>query len=90
MKRLLHIALALVILAGAASTLLFLIQGGFGGGHGRFDRTIVVLGLPWILISWPEFLYRHDSIWLLVLPFVINLSIVGGLLALRLHARPAE
>jgi len=89
MKRLLQIALALVILAGATSTLLFLIQGGFGGGHGRFDCAIAILGLPWILVPWPEFLYRHDSIWLLVLPFVLNLSIVGGLLALRLRAQSA-
>ena len=38
------------VLAGLVSTVLFSIQGGFGGGHGKFDGLIVALGLPSIYL----------------------------------------
>ncbi len=34
------------LVAGLTALAMFLAQGGFGGGHGRFDRSIFLLGLP--------------------------------------------
>jgi hypothetical protein len=49
---------------GVISTVLFLKQGGFGGGHGRFDGCISVLELPSILLipamALPDFIEGHD------------------------------
>lgn len=66
--------IAAVIVAGVtiSSSVLFSVQGGFGGGHGDFDRAIFFLGLPWAVVPWPEVLIKRDFIWLIVLPFVLN------------------
>ncbi len=71
-------ALALfVCLVAIAATVLFLRQGGFGGGHLRYDQILGLLGLPWTLIPWPEaFFSRSDFVWLVALPFLLNLGIV--------------
>jgi hypothetical protein len=60
----------------ATSSLLFLKQGGFGGGHGDFDEAVFVLGLPWTAISWPPIIAKHDFIWLIGLPFTLNIASV--------------
>ncbi len=88
MKRLLQALLVLVFLAAATSAVLYLIQGGIGAGQFPFDRGIGVLGLPWLLIMpWPRFADRFTFLWVVVLPFVINLSIVSALMALWLRLR---
>ena len=46
MKPLLPLVLSLPIVSGMISTALFFSQGGFGGGHGRFDLYIFLLALP--------------------------------------------
>jgi hypothetical protein len=43
--------LVLPAAAGITALVLFLLQGGFGGGHGRFDQAIGVLGVPGIFLS---------------------------------------
>jgi hypothetical protein len=83
MTRLVQLLWALIIGAAATSTLLFVIQGGFAGGHGRFDRLIGILGFPWTLIPWPDAFFRIDFVPLVLLPFIINLVIVGTLTLLR-------
>ncbi len=89
MKRLLQVLLVLVFLAAATSAVLYVVQGGFGAGQGRFDREVAVLGLPWLLIiPWPKFADRFTFLWVVVLPFVINFSIVSALIVLRRRLRP--
>jgi hypothetical protein len=56
---------------------LFVAQGGFGGGSGRYDLLLGVLAMPWFYVSWPEFAYRHDFVWVVVLPFLMNSGIIG-------------
>ena len=56
-----------LLAAGAAalvSSVLYLKQGGFGGGHGSFDPLIFVLGQPWdiIIAAVPDSLW--PSSWL--------------------------
>jgi len=48
------------------ATILFILNHGFGGGHGKYDSALGVLGLPWILIPWPDFLFKHDFVWLVL------------------------
>jgi hypothetical protein len=76
MKNGLKVAFLTVATTAAASSLLFLKQGGFGGGHGEFDKAIFVLGLPWAAISWPPVFMKHDFVWLIGLPLVLNLTSV--------------
>jgi hypothetical protein len=66
------IALLAVIAIAAMSSLLFLKQGGFGGGHGNFDSALLILGLPWAWVPWPEPLIKYDFVWLIGLPFALN------------------
>ena len=74
---------ALLVIAGvafAASSFLFVAQGGVGAGHMRFDQVIGILGLPWLwvleLISWPESLWLGDYVMIVLLPLVCNLAVV--------------
>lgn len=69
-------ALVAVTLVAAVAAALFFLQGGFGGGHGRFDRAIFIMGLPWAVMPWPDSVIRYDFVWLLVLPFILNLASV--------------
>ncbi len=89
MNRLLKWLAFVVAFAGLTSTILFVRQGGFGAGHGRFDRTIGMLGFPWVLLPWPDFVFRHDFIAVVLLPFVINVGIIAALIALRRHLQRA-
>jgi len=74
-------ALVVVVLAlFAASSILFAVQGGFGGGHGRFDQALFLLGLPSSLIvvsaPWTESLWVSDYVMIVLLPLVCNLAVV--------------
>jgi len=66
------VALLAVTAIAAVSSVLFLKQGGFGGGHGEFDKALFIIGLPWAGIPWPETLIKHDFVWLIGLPFCLN------------------
>jgi hypothetical protein len=72
--------LVVVLVLFAASSILFAAQGGFGRGHGRFDRALFVLGLPWmavlVLIPWTESLWLGDYAMIVLLPLVCNLAVV--------------
>jgi hypothetical protein len=85
MKRGFIAVLAVALLA----SLLFILNRGFGGGHGKYDGILGVLGLPWILLPWPDFLYRYDFVWLILVPLVLNwLSIFAiSKLVLRLSRK---
>jgi hypothetical protein len=83
MMRETKIALVAVTAIAAASLGLFLEQGGFGAGHGKFDLVIFILGLPWDwLISKvpegynPSLFSKHDVAWLIAVPFVLNIVLV--------------
>jgi hypothetical protein len=79
MKRGSRFALLLVVAAAMASTALYLSQGGFGAGHGRFDLPIYLLGLPWdfaIEQLNASILEERDYEWLIVLPLVLNVATI--------------
>jgi len=79
-----RVALLLAVVIAAASAVLFLKQGGFGGGHGDFDKIIFILGLPWTGIPWPQFIIKHDFIWLIGLPLAMNaMSVLAFTVAVR-------
>ena|SRR5258706_10851336 len=63
------------LLAFAASGCLFT-QGGFGGGHGDLDRVLFTLALPWSLIPWPGAFVGVAFVWLVLLPFALNVSAI--------------
>ena len=72
-----------VLALAAVASALFVVQGGFGRGDGRFDQLIGILGLPWMLIlvvvPWPESLWLGDYMMIVLLPLVLNLCCVLGL-----------
>ncbi|HEY2235575.1 MAG TPA: hypothetical protein VGK01_19045 [Candidatus Angelobacter sp.] len=76
-----------VFLITLLATIFFFLNYGFGAGHGPYDRALGILALPWILIPWPDFLFKNDLVWLVLLPLVLNLLVVlvVGKLVLR-HA----
>jgi|HubBroStandDraft_4_1064222.scaffolds.fasta_scaffold22788_2 hypothetical protein len=93
LARVTKIALLAVTAVAAVSSSLLLKQGGFGGGQGDFDKAISVLGLPWASLPWPGFLARHDFVWLIALPFSLNVTtvlIVTGLVKARRGARSSS
>jgi hypothetical protein len=73
------------------STVLFFLNHGFGGGHRPYDRALGILALPWILFPWPNLLFQHDFVWLVLIPLVLNLLVVllSGRLVLKLARRKA-
>jgi hypothetical protein len=73
------LALAILLLAGC-SALVYLAQGGFGGGHGRFDGLLLILGLPWSLIPWRSGLAGADFVWLILLPLALNAALLATIL----------
>jgi hypothetical protein len=77
-----RLALIGVTALSAVSTILFLTQGGFGGGHGDLDKPLFIMGLPWAAIHWPDMLVKHDFVWLIVLPLCLNVAAVLGVAAL--------
>jgi TRAP-type C4-dicarboxylate transport system permease small subunit len=68
--------LAAVLAVFIVASALFAAQGGFGAGHGRYDAAIFALGLPWVLIPWPESSWVSDYAMLVVLPLGFNLLAV--------------
>lgn len=70
----------LPIAIGSTSTALYFRQGGFGAGHGDFDRILYVLAMPWSLVPLPDAVFPSDFIWLIVVPFVLD-SVLVALLA---------
>ena len=58
------------------STIVFLTQGGFGGGHGDFDFLIGILGLPSILVMeilpLPDLVLKNDISLVVWLPAILN------------------
>ena len=70
------IALLAVTAVAAISSFLFLSRGGFGGGHGDFDKVLFLLGLPWTSLRPSGFLETNDFVWLIALPFGLNVIVV--------------
>ncbi len=70
---------AVPLVFGLISTVMFAIQGGFGGGHGSFDFHIGVLGLPSILLvegmPLPDLALNHDIILVVWLPAILNAAL---------------
>ena len=62
------------IVAGAISTVLFLAQGGFGGGHSVLDFVIEILGLPAIVVNLvlPASLSLPDILMIVWIPAMMN------------------
>jgi hypothetical protein len=80
-----------VLALAAVASALFVVQGGFGRGDGRFDQLIGILGLPWLwvleLIPWPESLWLGDYVMTVLLPLAGNLAVVLVLWALLKRRR---
>ena len=68
------------IVAAAISTILFVIQGGAGGGHGAFDGLIGILMLPsvllFVVVPLPDVVLRHDYLFLIALPMLVNFALL--------------
>ena len=69
--RILLVPIALALLA----ILLFVVQGGFGGGHGSLDQAIFAVGLPAVLATLALPTWPGDFLGLVLLPAVINIAI---------------
>ena len=72
-----RIALIPVVLAAIASSL-FAVQGGFGGGHGKFDQAIGLLGLPGILVPLPASAWASDYLPVILVPAALNVALWFG------------
>lgn len=70
-------------LLALAATACLLAQGGFGWGHGALDRAMFALALPWSLIPWPAGLVTFDFVWLVLMLFLIDVTIVATVAYLR-------
>ncbi len=72
--------LAIPLLAGVVSTVLFFTQGGFGGGHGKFDGSIIPLMLPSIylvqVIPLPHWMLYFDLMYTVIFPTLVNTGLV--------------
>ena len=65
------------------ATLLFVSQGGLGAGHLDYDFALGLLGFPWMLLPWPKPVYQlGDYVWLIAIPFALDLICVWGLVRL--------
>jgi hypothetical protein len=72
-KRLLAIPGVLALVAWA----LFVWQGGFGAGHGRFDQAMWIIGLPGAALTTFLSWWPGDFVGLVVFPLAINLPLWG-------------
>jgi hypothetical protein len=72
---------AIPLAAAIVATALFLMQHGFGGGHGRFDQALGILALPGILVveHLPLSESIPDFILVILLPAVFNIVLWIGL-----------
>jgi TRAP-type C4-dicarboxylate transport system permease small subunit len=79
--------LLIPITLGVVATILFLIQGGFGGGHGSLDQAIFAVGLPAVLATLALPTWPGDYLGLVLLPAIANVAlwsvVVRALFALR-------
>ena len=77
------------LVVALAATSCFLAQGGFGGGHGDLDRVLFALALPWSLIPWPQPFVSVDFGWLILMPFILNVTTiaVGSYVVRRIKQR---
>jgi len=80
MKKSVLVAICAVpLLFGGIASVLFVAQGGFGGGHGRFDRAIGVLAMPGLFIleqvKLPAVVQRSDLLLVVWLPALVNLVV---------------
>ena len=65
------------LLVGLVSTLFFVVQGGFGAGHGRFDLIVAINALFLDLFGYesmplPRFVKQHDILLIVWLPAIVN------------------
>jgi len=85
----------MVITPNFLSYVLYRMQGGFGAGHLDYDRYIYLFNLPGILVSemlvgswlnssWP------DSVWMILIPSVINISCLTGFIYFRRNTPPIK
>jgi hypothetical protein len=84
-RRLAVVSATVPIACGAAASVLFACQGGFGGGHGRHDWAIGLLGLPAVLaldrLPVPAVFERSD-LWLVIwFPALLNFATLWGPIA---------
>jgi hypothetical protein len=75
------------IALGVVAAGLFLLQGGFGGGHGDFDRAIGLLGIPGIFVTaflpvWPS-----DFLGAVLFPAIVNFGVWFGVMRLVRRAQ---
>lgn len=65
------------LVTGAISTILLLIQGGFGGGHGSYDSVITALGFPSIMLisslALPRSVNIPDVLLVVWIPAALNM-----------------
>jgi hypothetical protein len=82
--------LIIPVTLGVVATLLFAMQGGFGGGHGSLDQAIFALGLPGVLASLVLPSWPGDFLGFVLLPAVINIALwfcAHRMLFVRRHKR---
>jgi len=74
LNRLTKVLSLVPVVAGTISTVLFVAQGGFGGGHSKLDFIIETLGLPAILLNLvlPTSLVLPDILLIVWIPALIN------------------
>ena len=63
------------------SSTLFISQGGFGGGHARFDQILYFLSMPWPLLmgKLPSLWIHGDYLPIVLLPLLFNVGTIAFL-----------
>lgn len=81
------------LICGLTATAMFVMQGGFGGGHGPYDFFIGVLGLPSIslmeMLPLPDLIGEYDVLLVVWIPAIFN-TLLFSLLShaiLKLYSR---
>jgi hypothetical protein len=89
MRRMVLILSAAILAGFLLASALFLSQGGFGGGQGRFDFILYLLAIPWVYLPWPEAVWTQGDFYPLVLtPFLMNCSVISvAFMVLRLRTK---
>jgi len=82
------ISLMAVSAVAGLSTVLYILQGGFGAGHGRYDVAVFFLGLPWVFLM-PDSAMGLYAFWLIGLPWLLNVLTVI-IIAFLIRARRAR
>lgn len=83
MKSLLCCLLTIPVLECICAAAMFLYQGGFGGGHGKYDIYIFWLGVPgiWLVDALPDRLAMlvPDFCLILLLPALLNFALIASI-----------